>query len=796
MNLFELSAKIMLDDTEFKKSMKNASETSKTVAKAMKNLQSPIGKVQSAFQNVKRPVESAKAGFEALKSKTESLRHPIETLKKKFQESATALETKRNKLSTLSAAYDSAKKKVKDLTKEFNKSAKENGTASNKTQELARRLNEAEKEAADAKKDLDEYAKSVSKAGKSSDSASSKVSKFGQALGSGLKTSAKVGATAVATAAAAVAALTKLSITSFSEYEQLAGGVEKIFDRMDTSKIMTDAANAYKNLGLSANQYLSMINNVGATFASTMGDKAGYENAKRGLQAISDFASGTGGSIDELSDKFMMITRSTSTYQSIADQFSGILPATSADFLKQAQAAGLLSKKYEALTEVPVAEYQKAVTAMLERGVDALGLTGNTANEAMTTLSGSFAMAKSSWNNLVTGMSDDSADLDLLIGNFVESVGAVAENLMPKIGTALNGAATLVRDLIPVIVQEIPVLIEENLPVLAAAAISIIQSLIDGISQNQEMLMTTAFEVITYLASSLITMLPQIVSLGFDLLISLANGIASSLPELIPTIVDVVLKIVEVLTNPESLGQLLDAALTIMIQLAYGLMDAIPQLLDAGYEVMNSLIAFLLDPANLSKIINAALHILIALGTGLVKAIPLLLTYSIELMGKLVESFKSANWSDVGKNIIAGIKSGISKAWSNLKSWFKGLFGDLIGIAKKILGIASPSKVFKQLGSFTTEGLQLGLEQGAGDIFKTVEGIADGVTASFNPNLSTDFGVRTYSGSGAWSSSAGGHSAQPAVTRVVVGIDDSANAMGFARALLPLLKIAEKEAYA
>lgn len=67
-------------------------------------------------------------------------------------------------------------------------------------------------------------------------------------------------------------------------------------------------------------------------------------------------------------------------------------------------------------------------------------------------------------------------------------------------------------------------------------------------------------------------------------------------------------------------------------------------------------------------------------------------------------------FSDIGKNIVEGIKSGIKKAWNNLVSWFKGLFGDLIGIAKKILGIASPSKVFKQIGGFTAEGFGEGFE--------------------------------------------------------------------------------------
>ncbi len=109
---------------------------------------------------------------------------------------------------------------------------------------------------------------------------------------------------------------------------------------MDTSRILEDAKNAYKDLGMSVNEYLGKINDVGAAFKSTMGDEAGYETARKGLQAISDYATGTGKDIETLSEKFTMITRSTSSYQSIADQFSGILPATSQAFLDQSKACG------------------------------------------------------------------------------------------------------------------------------------------------------------------------------------------------------------------------------------------------------------------------------------------------------------------------------------------------------------------------------------------------------------------------------------------------------------------------
>ena len=218
------------------------------------------------------------------------------------------------------------------------------------------------------------------------------------------------------------------------DFEQLSGGVEKIFDQANISQIMADANNAYKDLNMSANEYLAAINQTGATFAQTMGDQKGYDTARTGMKAIADYASGTGRNIDELNDKFSLITRSTSSYQSIADQFSGILPATSADFLKQAQAAGFLSDSYTSLTDVPVAEYQEAVSKMLEKGVADMGLAGNTAMESATTMSGSLAMLKSSWSNFLAGILDENADLGAYFGALLESVIAVVNNFVPRIG--------------------------------------------------------------------------------------------------------------------------------------------------------------------------------------------------------------------------------------------------------------------------------------------------------------------------------------------------------------------------
>lgn len=395
------------------------------------------------------------------------------------------------------------------------------------------------------------------------DDASGNIDKLSQKMGKGLQTAAKIGVAAVGTAAAALATMTKQSVDAYSEYEQLAGGAAKIFDQMNQTQILTDAQNAYKDLGLSANQYLAVMNDVGATFASTMGDEKGYNTARQGLQAISDYASGTGKNVDLLSEKFMMITRSSASYQSIADQFSGILPATSAAFLEQAQAAGILEDKYKKITEVPIDEYQEAVAKMLEKGVEALGLSGNTAAEAENTISGSLAAAKASWENLIVGFSDANADVDLLLDNFIESVVIAVDNIVPVVTRAF--------------------------PRIINAGKEIIKKLLNGIINSQ-------------------------------------NDVSKGATETIRTIVDVI-------------GEML------------------PLVLQAGVKIIGQLLI------------------------GAIQSIPNLLVLGVHIL----EAVQSAVWAasnglaQVGFYIVEGIQKGISRGWSNLKTWFNDLWKSLFG---------------------------------------------------------------------------------------------------------------------
>lgn len=319
---------------------------------------------------------------------------------------------------------------------------------------------------------------------------------------------------------------------NIANYEQLKGGVEKIFDQADISQIMKDAQAAYKDLNMSANEYLESINQTGAAFAQTMGDQKGYDTARLGMKAIADYASGTGRNLDELNEKYSLITRATSSYQSIADQFSGILPATSADFLAQAQAAGYLSDQYTKLTEVPVAEYQEAVSKMLEKGVADMGLAGNTMKESTETISGSIAMLKSSWTNFITELGKSDGDVKARTKELAESIVATVKNIAPMLlefaRNLFEAIPELVNELQPYIDEFIATataFLEEHQPEIEAAATVLFDGIKEALAKGLELAIQALGSFLEEVIVTFPEWFPQLLQASGELFMAIVQGL-------------------------------------------------------------------------------------------------------------------------------------------------------------------------------------------------------------------------------------------------------------------------------
>lgn len=433
--------------------------------------------------------------------------------------------------------------------------------------------------------------------------------------------------------------LGKQAINAYADFEQLSGGMQKIFDEVNYDQIAADANAAYETMNISANQYMESIAGVGAVFAQTMGDVEGYETAKQGMQALADYASGTGKSVDDLMSKYQAITRSTSSYLSIADQFAGLLPQTTDGFLKQAQASGLLADSYTKLSEVPVAEYQAALTSMLESGVKDMGLLGNTAAETANTISGSLNATKAAWSNVLASFGQGEEAVSQAIENLMTSVGNVVKNITPLISPIISGLTQLLND----IIGQLPGLLQTLLPPLIEGAVLLINGLVSALPG---------------LLDALTASLPALVS-G---IISIISTLLQNIGPILKALTDMVIALALELTKPDTLNLILKAGIDLLMSLVKAIPQIITALAVALPNIIDNIINFLTDPETLNMLIKAAVELF----TALTLAVP-------QILGSLVQAFA---------HLVGSLWIGIRKMFVS----FAANFGDLIsGIFKSAI---------------------------------------------------------------------------------------------------------------
>lgn len=258
-------------------------------------------------------------------------------------------------------------------------------------------------------------------------------------IGSGLATAAKVGAAGIAAAAGAVTALTTASVKNYAEYEQLVGGIDTLF-AASSAKVQEYAANAFLTAGMSANDYMDTVTSFSASLLQGLGgdtDKAA-EIANRAITDMSDNANKMGTSMEAIQNAYQGFAKQNYT---MLDNLKLGYGGTASEMARLINDSGVLGSQMTVTAKtVNDVSFDKIIEAI---GVvqDKMGITGTTAAEAASTIQGSISSMQSAWQNLLTGISDENADLGALTGNLIESVATVADNLVPRIGQAISGVA-------------------------------------------------------------------------------------------------------------------------------------------------------------------------------------------------------------------------------------------------------------------------------------------------------------------------------------------------------------------
>ena len=605
----------------------------------------------------------------------------------------------------------------------------------------------------------------TTEANKGIDEVGQKTSGLGEKLKSGLATAGKVAVAGVAAGATAIGALGTKAVAAYADYEQLVGGVETLF-KNSQDQVMDYANNAYKTAGLSANEYMETVTSFSAALLQSLdGDtSAAADKANLAITDMSDNANKMGTDMTSIQNAYQGFAKANYT---MLDNLKLGYGGTQAEMERLLSDAEKISGiKYD------ISSYADIVDAIHVVQTE-MGITGTTAEEAASTIQGSFGMMKSAWQNLVTGMADPDQDLGVLVGNFTDSVVIAGNNLIPRIQELLPRIGEATTSLIGTVSEQLPAILGTVLPSLVEGATNLVTGLMAALPSVLSVLADVAPTVINTLVPALIELLPQITQTGIDVIVSLAQGIADALPQLIPAATDAIIKIVEVLTSPENLGNLIDAALAIILALVDGLVDATPKLIAAVPDVITNLVTAII--ANMPKILEAGVEITMALADGLIKAIPELIaaipnlilgivqgiidnlpeiimagpkiiaalaTGLIEaipdivmvipqLIRSIVDTFLSFDWGSIGKNIVEGIKNGFVNMWNSFKQTVENVFTGLVDGVKSFLGIASPSKVFAGIGGYMAEGLGQGFDKEFSNVKRGIQSQLDFGTMTF-----------------------------------------------------------------
>ena len=261
---------------------------------------------------------------------------------------------------------------------------------------------------------------------------------------------------------------------------------------------------------------------------------------------------------------------------------------------------------------------------------------------------------------------------------------------------------------------------------MLAAAGEIISDLASGIAEQLPGLMTTGVEIITQLAQSLTDTMPAMLDIGAEVLAALAQGIINATPALLTSATEIIAEFM--LYLGDHADEIMDAGMQLLESLIIGITDNLPQLITSAAGLIAKWAAALI--AHLPDILKCGAAMLTTLVDGIFYSLENLAEAALACVAKLVGVWDGSmdEWGNIGTNIVKGLWEGIKSGWNGLLAKVKSLVDLLPDIAKKALGIHSPSKVFDEIGVNTCKGLAQGLARGTAKVKDAAETVVASVT--------------------------------------------------------------------
>lgn len=413
--------------------------------------------------------------------------------------------------------------------------------------------------------------------------------------------------------AAGIGKIISDSINMGGALQQSLGGVETLFkDSADTVKEY--AAQAYRTVGLSANDYMEQTTSFAASLLSSVSQdtNAAAQLANMAMVDMADNANKMGTDMQDIQNAYQGFAKQNYT---MLDNLKLGYGGTQAEMQRLLNDATKISGvKYDLGN---LADMYSAIHIIQQE----MDITGTTAKEAATTLTGSFAAMKAAAEN-VMGNWSTGADLTEPLQALADTAQTfLVDNLLPMIGNVLAGIPEIVYSLVPELLQ---------------TGTELLSSLAQGFTEGIPEFFSTALPQLLAFTDQLRDNAASFVDAGLNLITQLLNGLIAGLPDLIAYVPDIIINICGIIND--NMPKILGEGVAIIVQLVVGIVKAVPDLL-----------------ANWKKILQAVLSVISAI-----------------------------NWLNIGKTILTGVANGVKSMGSSLLNAFKGGFSSALAWIKSL----------------------------------------------------------------------------------------------------------------
>lgn len=547
--------------------------------------------------------------------------------------------------------------------------------------------------------------KNMNESMKDATNSASKMSSVMKGIGSSAIKVGKGLAVAGAAAATAVTALVSKSVGAFADYEQLTGGVETLFGAggrsveeyaqsvgksvsdiqgkydslMSAQNVVLENANkAYMTAGMSANEYMDTVTGFSASLISSLGEDtnkaADYANSA--LVDMSDNANKMGTDMESIKNAYQGFAKQNYT---MLDNLKLGYGGTQEEMKRLlSDAEKLTGQRYNISSFADITQAIHAIQTQMD-------ITGTTAKEASTTISGSWGSLKAAFQNVLVGLTTGEDMFDQSLDALINTAVTFGQNIIPAIKGALSGVGYLIEGLAPVIGETIPPLINDLAPTLANSAVSLISSLVNGLTQNATQFSECLSNMIIVAVAGISTVVPQLLDAASKIVSNLMQGLTNSMPQIVNGAVTLIEGLVDGLVDNVPL--LVMGAVQLVASLANGLIANLPRIIDAGVNLITGIVSA--SYSMMPQIIQNGMQLVVNLAVGLVRAIPQLIAALPRITGAIVKEFKSVNWFDLGlqliKSIWEGIKSIGSEMWNGVKEKTSELWGGVKNVVSEKL---------------------------------------------------------------------------------------------------------------